>query len=116
MQAQVIGNGGTSFIVENLKMKFVYDYMFYLLNEYAKLLKFKPTIPTGAVEICSESMACSVHGLEKRFMVESMVTSPSDTPPCTMPPPYTPETLKEFLQEKENIIKQVKTKEVNTKM
>ncbi|KAL5132881.1 O-glucosyltransferase rumi [Glycine soja] len=114
--AQVIGNGGTNFIVENLKTKFVYDYMFYLLNEYAKLLKFKPTIPTGAVEICSESMACSVHGLEKRFMVESMVTSPSDTPPCTMPPPYTPETLKEFLQEKENIIKQVKTKEVNTKI
>ncbi|KAL2625691.1 hypothetical protein AAZX31_07G069600 [Glycine max] len=113
--AQAIGNGGTNYIVENLKMKFVYDYMFHLLNRYSKLLKFKPTIPIGAVEICSESMACSLRGLRKSFMVESMVTSPSDTPPCTMPPPYTPETLKEFLQEKENLIKQVKTRVINTK-
>ncbi|KAG5009213.1 O-glucosyltransferase rumi [Glycine max] len=113
--AQAIGNEGTNYIVENLKMKFVYDYMFHLLNRYSKLLKFKPIIPIGAVEICSESMACSLRGLRKSFMVESMVTSPSDTPPCTMPPPYTPETLKEFLQEKENLIKQVKTRVINTK-
>ena len=29
----------------------VYDYMFHLLNEYSKLLKFKPTMPEKAVEL-----------------------------------------------------------------
>ena len=93
-------------------MKYVYDYMFHLLNEYAKLLTFQPTIPRGAIEVCSESMACSVEGLQKSFMVESMVNSPSNTPPCAMPSPYKPETLKEILQEKENLTQQVKTKGV----
>ncbi|XP_027336851.1 O-glucosyltransferase rumi homolog [Abrus precatorius] len=111
--AQAIGNGGTNYIVENLKMKLVYDYMFHLLNGYAKLLKFKPTIPKGAIEICSESMACSLRGVRKHFMVESMVNSPSDTPPCAMPPPYTTQSLKEFLKEKENLIEQVKKRAVN---
>ncbi|KOM57309.1 hypothetical protein LR48_Vigan11g034200 [Vigna angularis] len=112
--AQMIGNGGTDYILENLKMKYVYDYMFHLLNDYAKLLKFKPTIPEGAIEICSESMACPVQGLQKSFMEESMVNSPSDTLPCVMPSPHTPQTLKQFLQEKENLIEQVKKKGVNS--
>ncbi|KAK2353778.1 O-glucosyltransferase rumi protein [Trifolium repens] len=111
--AQAIGEGGTNYIIDNLKMKFVYDYMFHLLNSYAKLLKFKPKIPEGAVEVCAESMACSLRGLRKNFMVESMVMSPSDTPPCTMPPPYTAESLQQFLQEKENLIGQVKTRAMN---
>ncbi|XP_014515413.2 O-glucosyltransferase rumi homolog isoform X1 [Vigna radiata var. radiata] len=111
--AQVIGNGGTEYILENLKLKYVYDYMFHLLNDYAKLLKYKPTIPEGAIEMCSESMACPVQGLQKSFMEESMVNSPSDTPPCAMPSPHTPQTLKQFLQEKENLIEQVKKKSVN---
>jgi len=94
----------------------VYDYMFHLLNEYAKLLKFKPTIPTGgAVETCSESIVCSLRGLKKRLLVESLVTSPSETPPCTIPPPYTPQTLEDFLQKKENLLKQVKTRTINIK-
>jgi protein glucosyltransferase len=113
LQAQAIGEGGTNYIIDNLKMKFVYDYMFHLLNSYAKLLKFKPKIPEGAVEICAESMACSLRGLRKNFMVESMVMSPSDTPPCTMPPPYTAESLQQFLQEKDNLIGQVKTRAMN---
>lgn len=97
-------------------MKFVYDYMFYLLNRYASLLRFKPTIPEGAVEICSESMACTLKGARKHFMVESMVLSPSDTPPCTMPPPHTTETLHQFVQKKENLLGQVKTRKVNKKL
>lgn len=113
MQAEAIGQGGTKYIVDNLKMKFVYDYMFHLLNEYAKLMKFKPTIPTGAVETCSESMVCSLRGLKKHLLAESMVTSPSETPPCTIPPPYTPQALTEFLQKKKNILKQVKTRTIN---
>ena len=92
----------------------MYDYMFHLLNGYAKLLRFKPTIPEGAVEICSESMACRLRGGERKlYMVESMVRSPSDTLPCTMPPPYEPEALKELLHQKENLIEQVKTRSMN---
>nr|KYP64423.1 KDEL motif-containing protein 1 [Cajanus cajan] len=87
-KAEAIGKAGTSFIEENLKMKFVYDYMFHLLNEYARLLRFEPTIPAGAVEICSENFACPLNGIWREYMVESMVKSPSDTPPCTMASPY----------------------------
>ncbi|KAK7292653.1 hypothetical protein RJT34_15504 [Clitoria ternatea] len=111
--AQAIGNGGTNYIVENLKMKFVYDYMFHLLNGYAKLMRFKPSIPIGGVEICSQSLACSLRGVRKHYMGESMVKSPSDTAPCSMPPPYTTQTLQKLLQEKANLIQQVNRKEVN---
>ena len=89
-QAQKIGEAGSKFIQENLKMDFVYDYMFHLLSEYAKLLKFEPTIPPGAHEACSETMACLMDDKLwkiKKFMVESMVKTPRDALPCTMPPP-----------------------------
>ncbi len=84
-QAQAIGEAASKFIQEDLKMEFVYDYKFHLLREYAKLMRFKPTIPQGAVEICSETMACPQNGPWRQFMGESMVISPKDTPPCTMP-------------------------------
>ncbi|KAF5202034.1 O-glucosyltransferase rumi-like protein [Thalictrum thalictroides] len=44
-----------------------------MLNEYSKLLKFKPSIPEKAVEICPETMACRAEGLKRKFMMESMV-------------------------------------------
>ncbi|KAK2976531.1 hypothetical protein RJ640_023769, partial [Escallonia rubra] len=92
-QAQEIGKAGSNFILEGLKMKNVYDYKFHLLTEYAKLLKYKPSVPQGAVEVCPETLACGVTGVEKDFKMESMVKSPADTGPCTMPPPYQPEAL-----------------------
>lgn len=85
----------------------VYDYMFHLLNEYAKLLKFEPTVPAGAVELCSETMACPSTGTWKEFMVESLVVSPSDVTPCGMPPPYEPQELRDFLETKANSKRQV---------
>ena len=88
-------------------MKNVYNYMFHLLNEYAKLLKFKPTIPQGAVEFCSETMACDVNGTQRKFMEESMVKLPSDLNPCTIRPPYDPLTLQELSERKTNSTRQV---------
>jgi hypothetical protein len=88
-------------------MDYIYDYMFHLLNEYAKLLKFKPSIPPGAVELCSEIMACRAIGTWEKFMVESMVKSPSDSTPCTLPSPYDPSSLRGFLDRKDKSIKQV---------
>ena len=88
-------------------MDHVYDYMLHLLSEYAKLLKFKPTKPPQAVEVCSESLVCQAEGLEKKFLVESMVKSARDAGPCDLPPPYGPHELKMLQQRKENSIKQV---------
>ncbi|KAL0002498.1 hypothetical protein SO802_016279 [Lithocarpus litseifolius] len=84
-KAQKIGETASKFIQENLKMDFVYDYMFHLLSEYAKLLKFEPTIPPGAHEACSETMACLMDDKLwkiKKFMVESMRDSPCRVVSC----------------------------------
>lgn len=110
-EAQAIGKAASSFIQEELKMDYVYDYMFHLLSEYAKLLKFKPGVPRKAIEVCSEFMACPAQGLWKQMMTETFVRGPSDAPPCAMPPPYDPQTLHSILERKENSMKQVETLE-----
>ncbi|CAL5397852.1 unnamed protein product [Camellia sinensis] len=107
LQVQEMGKAGSKFIEEELKMKNVYDYMFHLLYGYGKLLKYKPTVPEGSVEVCLETMACSGPELEKTFKMSSMVSGPANTSPCTMPPPYDPTTLQSFLERKSNLAKQV---------
>ncbi|KAM7494489.1 hypothetical protein LguiB_029098 [Lonicera macranthoides] len=106
-KAQAIGKEASKFIQEELKMDYVYDYMFHLLSEYSKLLKYKPTIPPKAVELCSEALACSAQGFTREFMAESMVKGPSETSPCSMHPPYDPQTLQSVVRRKVNSIKQV---------
>ncbi|EXB29382.1 hypothetical protein L484_001025 [Morus notabilis] len=106
-KAKSIGKAASRFIQDDLKMEYVYDYMFHLLNEYAKLLKFKPSIPEKAVEFCSESMACTAEGIGKKFMMESMVKGPADSSPCTMPPSYNPSSLYSLIQKKTSLIEQV---------
>ncbi|KAL0452497.1 UNVERIFIED_CONTAM: O-glucosyltransferase rumi [Sesamum latifolium] len=106
-EAQAIGKKASSFILDELKMDYVYDYMFHLLNEYAKLLKYKPTVPKRAVELCSEAMACPSQGVEKKFMTDSLVKGPSVSNPCTMPPPYDPASLHSVIERKDSGIKQV---------
>ncbi|KAF9685811.1 hypothetical protein SADUNF_Sadunf03G0092800 [Salix dunnii] len=106
-KAQAIGKAASNFIREGLKMDHVYDYMFHLLNEYAKLLKFTPQVPEGATELCSEIMACSADGSERKFMMESLVKGPSTTSPCTMPPPFKPQVLQDFYRKQSNAARQV---------
>ncbi|XWS35773.1 hypothetical protein CRYUN_Cryun20dG0024600 [Craigia yunnanensis] len=108
-KAQAIGKAGSKLIEEFLTMRNVYDYMFHLLNEYSKLLKFKPTIPSKAEKVCSETTALSEQGLWKEFMVQSMVKSPSDKLPCALPPPYEPQAIQASLESKEKITRQVET-------
>ncbi|CAH9146575.1 unnamed protein product [Cuscuta epithymum] len=108
-QAQQIGKEASKYIQEELKMEYVYDYMFHLLNEYAKLLKYKPTKPQDAVELCSERMACGSKGLEKEFMFESLTKGPSLTPPCTILPPFDPVTLHTIVEARENATKRVES-------
>ncbi|KAF7148307.1 hypothetical protein RHSIM_Rhsim03G0185200 [Rhododendron simsii] len=69
-------------------MDHVYDYMFHVLSDYAKLLRYKPTILERALEICSETLACPRVGVHKTFMMESMVKGPTDVSSCNMPPSY----------------------------
>lgn len=106
-KAQEIGKAASELILEDVKMDYVYDYMLHLLSEYAKLLKFKPTIPKNAVELCSETMACEAVGLEKKFMMKSLVKSPSDRGSCTMPPPYEPAAFQALIRKKTDALKQV---------
>ncbi|KAH6817890.1 downstream target of AGL15 2 [Perilla frutescens var. frutescens] len=106
-KAQEIGKAGSSFVQENLVMDYVYDYSFHLLNEYAKLLKYKPIVPEGAVETCSEALVCDVKGQKKRYRVHSMVKSSSGSPPCDLPPSFGLEDVSLFLERKENLTNQV---------
>jgi hypothetical protein len=92
-------------------MGYVYDYMFHLLTEYAKLLRFKPTKPSEAVEVCSESLACQAIGREKKFMEGSMVRTASDAGPCDLPPPFTPEEFQARLRRREKLTKEIETRE-----
>ncbi|KAL5173742.1 hypothetical protein HKD37_16G046224 [Glycine soja] len=94
----------------NIKMDYVYDYMFHLLNSYAKLFRYKPSISANATELCVESMVCGAEGSVKKFMMESLVKVPANTDPCTMPAPFDPPTLYVTLQRKESSIQQVKKK------
>ena len=88
-------------------MKYVYDYMFHLLSAYSELLKYKPTVPEGAVEMWPEKMACNVTGLEKEYKIEAMVKSPSDMAPCLMPSPFGSAKLRDMVEKNENVIKQL---------
>lgn len=106
-QAQAIGKAAVKFLEEDLKMEYVYDYMLHLLTEYSKLLKFKPSVPEDAVELCAESMACPANGPWRTFMEESMVVSPSEMGPCTMMPPMGPEALQEIMKMKASITREV---------
>lgn len=85
----------------------VYDYMFHLLTAYSKLMKYKPTVPENATELCSETMACTSEGLVKQLMDQSTVKGPANVSPCIMQPPYDPQTLNSILDQKANSIKQV---------
>ncbi|KZV21815.1 O-glucosyltransferase rumi-like [Dorcoceras hygrometricum] len=105
--AQEIGKMGSDYVQENLRMKYVYAYIFHLLNEYSKLMRYKPSVPEGAVEVCSETLFCSVRGLKRRFRKESMVTSSADSLPCTLPPSFDPAELRAIRDRKEKLKKQV---------
>ncbi|XP_037486354.1 O-glucosyltransferase rumi homolog isoform X2 [Triticum dicoccoides] len=105
--AQRIGKEASDFVQQEVNMDHVYDYMLHLLTEYAKLLKFKPTKPPEAVEVCPESLVCQAEGTQKKFLMESMVKSAYDSGPCDLPPPFNPQELTMLKQRKENSIRQV---------
>lgn len=110
LQAQEIGREASEFMQRDLSMENVYDYMFHLLNEYSKLLKYKPQVPKNSVELCTEAMVCpsgDVNGVNKSFMMGSLVSRPHVSGPCSLPPPFNPNGLEKFHRKKLNLIRQV---------
>ncbi|XP_074279880.1 uncharacterized protein LOC141605123 [Silene latifolia] len=105
-KAREIGKAGSEYIINQIKIKHVYDYMFHVLNEYSKLLRYTPKIPEGAEELCSERFACSPPGLETQYKVDTVVSGPAKQGPCTLPPPYGSDTL-EALRDQNAKIKEV---------
>jgi Glycosyl transferase family 90 len=110
-QAEDLGKGGSLFTQEELSMENVYDYMLHLLTEYAKLLKYKPTIPKKATSLCIESMACKATDLVKKFMLDSMVKSVFDFEPCSLPPPFDKKELDEIASRNAQYLKEVEKME-----
>lgn len=107
-QAMAIGKAASKLIEEELKMEYIYDYMFHLLNQYSKLLTFKPTVPPNATELSSDSLASAAKGsIIRKSMMESVVTSPAESSPCALQPPYDPQSLQLLFRRKEDSIKQV---------
>lgn len=97
-------------------MKYVYDYMFHLLHEYAKLLKYKPSVPKGSVEVCSEMLICSTTTKELlwKFMKQTEVkggAADSISIPCSLQPPFDQTTLQNLLVRKANLTKHVESLE-----
>ncbi|KAK4745276.1 hypothetical protein SAY87_011588 [Trapa incisa] len=109
-KAERIGEEGTRFARESLSMGRVYDYMFHVLSEYAKLQKFEVKVPPAAVELCAETMACPAvegDGKVKEYMMETLVKSPSRWLPCSMPPAYQPQEMQDLMQRKHNVSRQL---------
>lgn len=102
-----MGKEGSRFILEEVKMDYVYQYMLHLLTEYAQLLRYKPTLPEKATDLCLESVACREQGLVKEFLMQSMVKWTSDSEPCDLPPAYTSRELEELRSRKAEAVKQV---------
>ncbi|KAG5386495.1 hypothetical protein IGI04_037965 [Brassica rapa subsp. trilocularis] len=108
-KAQVIGRQGSEYMMKNLEMKYVYDYMLYMLQGYGKLMKLDVTVPENATEVCSETMACPITdgALIRQCMDDSLVMSPSVKPACDLPQPYGDGELKRFLEKQENAEREV---------
>ncbi|KAG6475963.1 O-glucosyltransferase rumi homolog [Zingiber officinale] len=106
-EAQAMGKASSDFFQEEVKMDFVYDYMLHLLTEYAKLLRFKPSVPENATELCLESIACRAPTNVKKFLLESMEKTTHEAEPCSLPPPFTTEELQQMQERKANAAKEV---------
>jgi hypothetical protein len=110
-EAQRMGQEGSAFAQEEMSMDYVYDYMLHLLTNYAGLLRYKPTVPEKAVELCLESMACPANGRVRDFMMESMERYVADFEPCALPPPFTEEEVAEIARVNEQARNKVRMME-----
>ncbi|XP_051200058.1 uncharacterized protein [Lolium perenne] len=106
-QARRIGQEGSGFAREEMSMDYVYDYMLHVLKQYAALLRYTPTVPEKAVELCPESMACPAQGRDREFMMQSRERYVATYEPCTLPPPFTAEEVTRMAAREEDVRRKV---------
>ncbi|CAN6229002.1 unnamed protein product [Urochloa humidicola] len=109
-KAREIRGNASRFIQEDLTMNNVYDYMFHLLTEYARLLRYRPSVPRGAREVTVESMTRGRRGLQRQFMMDTVVVNGAGTGgegPCRLQPPFSPEVLEALRKERADVVRQV---------
>ncbi|KAL6584600.1 hypothetical protein OROMI_003889 [Orobanche minor] len=100
-EAEEIGKSVQDFM-ENLDIDRIYDYMYHLIVEYAKLLDFKPIRPSSSHEESVDSLYCFADQNQTSFLARS-ATTPSEAPPCTLPQPANRQT-DNFLAQKARIV------------
>ncbi|PWA50538.1 Lipopolysaccharide-modifying protein [Artemisia annua] len=100
-EAEAIGKAVQDYM-EQLSIDRVYDYMYHLITEYAKLQDFKPVRPPAALEECVDSLICYADETQRGFL-ERSAASPSSTPPCKLPPPNV-EMIKKQIEAKNAIL------------
>ncbi|KAH0667221.1 O-glucosyltransferase rumi [Solanum tuberosum] len=83
LEAEAIGKAGQDFM-ESLSIDRIYDYMYHLISEYAKLQDFVPVPPSSALELCINSVLCFADDQQKQFLKKSLVF-PSNESPCSLP-------------------------------
>jgi hypothetical protein len=108
-QAREIGENASRFVREDLAMGRVYDYMFHLLTEYARLLQYRPAVPHGAAEVTVESMMRGRRGLVRQFMVDTMEVDGSggEAGPCRLQPAFSAQELEARRRERADLARQV---------
>ncbi|KAL5230879.1 hypothetical protein ABZP36_029655 [Zizania latifolia] len=108
-RAQVgrIGVAGSTFARDDMGMEYVYDYMLHVLTRYAALLRYKPTVPERAVEMCPESMACPAGGRNGDFMMQSREKYVADYEPCKLQPPFTADEVRQMAQRDDDVRRKI---------
>ncbi|XP_004976347.1 O-glucosyltransferase rumi isoform X1 [Setaria italica] len=109
-KAREIGGNASRFVREDLAMDRVYDYMFHLLSEYARLLRYRPAVPRGAAEVTVESMMRGRRGLvERQFMMDTVEVDGAggEGGPCRLQPPFSAQELEALRKERADVVRQV---------
>ncbi|KAL3682330.1 hypothetical protein R1sor_000352 [Riccia sorocarpa] len=84
-QAQAIGEAGREFLLRNVNMNNVYDYMFHLISEYAALQTFKPVVPRGAQVVTENFILCLAKPGVRSLLEKSREAMKIGFTPCVMP-------------------------------
>ncbi|XP_044961878.1 O-glucosyltransferase rumi-like [Hordeum vulgare subsp. vulgare] len=101
--ARRMGEVGSGFAREEMGMDYVYEYMLSVLKRYSALLRYKPAVPEKAVEVSLESMVCPRGGRERELMMESRERYVALDEPCTLPPPFTADEVREMAVRDEEV-------------
>lgn len=105
-EAEAIGNAGQEFMWRSLTMDLVYDYMFHLLSEYAKLQNFKPTVPSTARMLCKQTILCFTDDPKSKDFMKRSEAEVSSSPPCTLKP-LGHKFIEDVEEKRENVTRQI---------